>query len=402
MDKDKSMPLAQRMIRMQESQTVALSSTLARLKREGKDVVALGAGEPDFDTPDPIKEAAIAAIRQGYTKYTPAEGSIELREAIAGWLEESYQVRYTPREIVVTAGAKYAVFQAILAVCDPGTEVVLPRPYWVSYPEMIQLADATMRCIDPADRAHLKITASELKAAITEKTRVVILNSPSNPSGAVYSRDELKALVQVIKDAGVYLLSDEIYDQIVFEEGGFTSLTAFPEIRNQLLLVNGVSKSCAMTGWRIGFLAAPETVAVAVIKYQGHTTSNPASISQKAALAGYLGSKAFIKEMNTAFRERRDYVYKRLQAIPRVQCLLPQGAFYAFPDLSAFYGREKNGFSISDSMSLCQYLLQEYGVAIVPGCAFGMDTHVRLSFATSMAVLEKALDRIESGLRSLL
>jgi aspartate aminotransferase len=395
------MALAQRMIRMCESQTVALNSTLARLKKEGKDVVALGAGEPDFDTPDHIKTAAIEAIRQGYTKYTPAEGSLELREAIALWLEETYQVRYTPKEIVVTTGAKYAVFQAILAVCDPGDEVVLPRPYWVSYPEMIQLADAKMRCIDPADREHLKITAAELKAAINKRTRLVILNSPSNPSGAVYSRQELAELVKIIKEAGVYLLADEIYDQIIFDEEGYASLTQFPEIRDQLLLVNGVSKSYAMTGWRIGFLAAPVEVAAAVIKYQGHTTSNPASISQKATLAAMLGPKTFIAEMNSAFRERRDYVYRRLMAIPNVSCLLPQGAFYAFPDVSFYYGKEKNGFVVSDSVSLCQYLLQEYGVAIVPGCAFGMDTHVRLSFATSMAVLEKALDRIEKGLNSL-
>jgi len=395
------MILAKRMVRMQESQTVALNSTLARLKREGKDVVALGAGEPDFDTPGFIKEAAIEAIRQGYTKYTPAEGSMELREAIAAWLQAAYGARYTAKEIVVTSGAKFAVFQAVLAVCDPGSEVVLPRPYWVSYPEMVQLADATCRFIDPADREHLKISAAELKAAINQKTRLVILNSPSNPSGAVYSREELAELVQVIRDTGVYLLSDEIYDQIVFDEGGYTSLSQFPEIRSQLLLVNGVSKSCAMTGWRIGFLAAPEEIAKAVIKYQGHTTSNPASISQKAALAGYLGSKDFIGEMRAAFLERRDYVYKRLMAMPRISCLLPQGAFYAFPDVSAWYGREKNGFKITDSVSFCQYLLQEFGVAIVPGVAFGMDTHVRLSYATSMAVLEKALDRIESGIKSL-
>ncbi len=394
--------LAHRLERMQESQTVALNSTLARLKREGKDVVALGAGEPDFNTPAHINEAAIAAIHQGYTKYTAAEGSFELREAIAAWLQDRYQARYTPGEIVVTPGAKYAVFEAILAVCDPGSEVILPSPYWVSYPEMIQLADATLRCIEPADRDGLKITAAELQAAITDKTRLVILNSPSNPSGAVYRRDELAALVEVIRAAGVWLLADEIYDQIVFDEAGYFSMSQFPEIRDQLLLVNGVSKSCAMTGWRIGFLAAPAAVAAAVIKYQGHTVSNPTSISQKAALAGYTGSKAFVAEMTAAFRARRDYVFQRLQAIPRVRCLLPQGAFYLFPDVSGYYGRKQRGHVITGSVTLCQYLLQEFGVAIVPGVAFGMDTHVRLSYATSMEILEKALDRIEHGLKSLL
>lgn len=396
------MPLAQRMVRMVESQTVALNSTLARLKREGKDVVALGAGEPDFDTPDHIKEAAMTAIRQGYTKYTPAEGSLELREAIARWLEQTYQVHYPAREIVITTGAKFAVFQAILAVCDPGDEVVLPSPYWVSYPEMIQLAEATTRILVPANRASLKITAAELRRAITPRTRLVILNSPSNPSGAVYTRAELAELAAVIRDTGVYLLADEIYDQIVFDAAGFASFTGFPEIREQLLLVNGVSKSFAMTGWRIGFLAAPAEVAAAVVKYQGHTTSNPASISQKAALMAYQGSKDFIAAMRSAFQERRDYVYGRLMAIPQLRCQLPQGAFYAFPDVSAYYGVEKNGHVITGSVSLCHYLLQEFGVAIVPGVAFGMDTHVRLSYATSMAELEKALDRIERGLHSLL
>lgn len=396
------MPLAQRMVRMVESQTVALNSTLARLKREGKDVVALGAGEPDFDTPDHIKEAAMAAIRQGYTKYTPAEGSLELREAIARWLEQTYQVQYPAREIVITTGAKFAVFQAILAVCDPGDEVVLPSPYWVSYPEMIQLAEATTRLLVPANRDSLKITAAELRGAITPRTRMVILNSPSNPSGAVYTAAELEELAAVIRETGVYLLADEIYDQIVFDAAGFASFTRFPEIRDQLLLVNGVSKSFAMTGWRIGFLAVPAEVAAAVVKYQGHTTSNPASISQKAALMAYQGSKDFIATMRSAFQERRDYVHRRLTAIPQLRCQLPQGAFYAFPDVSAYYGAEKQGHVINGSISLCQYLLQEFGVAIVPGVAFGMDTHVRLSYATSMAELEKALDRIEQGLRSLI
>jgi len=395
------MSLSQRMIRMSESQTVALNSTLARLRREGVDVVALGAGEPDFDTPDHIKHAAIAAIEQGYTKYTPAEGSVELREAISRWLLEEYKVPYKPNEIVVSCGAKFAVFQAILAVCDPGDEVILPSPYWVSYPEMIQLADANMRIIEPANRRHLKITAAELEAAVTAKTRLLILNSPSNPSGAVYGRAELAELVKVIARSGIYVLADEIYDKIVFAEEGFTSLTQFPEIREQLLLVNGVSKSYAMTGWRIGYLAAPEPIAQAVKKYQGHTTSNPASISQKAALAAMQGPKDFIRDMLQAFLSRRNYVYQRLTAIPRVQCLLPEGAFYAFPDVSAYYGAEKDGRRISDSTSLCQYLLESHGVAIVPGVAFGMDTHVRLSYATSMDELKRALDRIEKGLLSL-
>lgn len=394
--------ISKRLAQIEESQTVALSGILARLKREGKDVVALGAGEPDFDTPLHIKQAAIQAIHDGFTKYTPAEGIQELREAICNWIQDEFAVTYKPNQIIVTCGAKFAVFQAILAVCDPGDEVILPKPYWVSYPEQIKLADAEIRFIEPIAPHQLKITATQLEEAINEKTKLLILNSPSNPSGAVYSRDELEPLVEVIKKSGIYVLADEIYDKIVFDDKKFTSLCQFPEIRDQVLLVNGVSKSFAMTGWRIGYLAAPEPIALAVKKYQGHSTSNPTSISQKAALAAMQGEKGSIAEMHRAFTERRDYVYQRLAGIPQVQCQLPEGAFYAFPDISSYLGRERNGVVIRDSDDLCAYLLENFAVAIVPGSAFGMNKNVRLSFATSMEVLKKSLDRIEQGLKSLL
>jgi aspartate aminotransferase len=384
-----------------ESQTVALSSTLARMKREGKDVVALGAGEPDFDTPSSIKKAAIAAIDQGFTKYTPAEGILELREAICHWLQEEYNATYKPRQIVITCGAKHAVYQGVLAVCNPGDEVILPAPYWVSYPEMIKLAGAVAKEIVPLPEHDLKISAAQLRQAITPKTKLLILNSPSNPSGAVYSRKELDELVQVIQENNIYVLSDEIYDKIVFDDAEFASMANYPQIRDQLLLVNGVSKSFAMTGWRIGFIAAPERVADAIKAYQGHSTSNPSSISQKAALAAMLGDKSFIGEMHVAFTERRNYVQQRLTAMAQVTCCLPKGAFYAFPNMSAYFGKRHGNQVVSNSMELCAYLLESCGVAIVPGSAFGMEGHVRLSFATSMAVLQKALDRIKNGLKQL-
>jgi len=394
--------ISQRMSQISESQTVALSGLMARLKREGKDVVALGAGEPDFDTPQHIKEAAIAAIQKGFTKYTAAEGTAELREAICRWLLEEYQAEYKPSQIVVTCGAKHAVYQAILAVCNPGDEVLLPAPYWVSYPEQIKLAGATIKFMETNERSNLKISAAQLKDAITSRTKLLILNSPSNPSGAVYDARELSSLAEVIHDSGIMVLSDEIYDKIVFDDAQFASIAQFPEIRDQLLLVNGVSKTFAMTGWRIGFLAAHQDVANAVKNYQGHSTSNPTSISQSAALTAMLGQKQFIADMRAAFTERRNYVHHRLCAMPNVRCLLPQGAFYAFPNVSAYFGKRKGDRLIQSSVDLCGYLLQDFGVAIVPGSAFGMDSHARLSFATSMAVLEKALDRIENGLKSLL
>jgi len=390
--------VSQRLSQISESQTVALNSLMAKMRREGKDVIALGAGEPDFDTPDHIKAAAIASIKEGFTKYTPADGIMELREAICVWLKNEYGADYVPNEIIVTCGAKHAVYEGILSVVDPGDEVILPAPYWVSYPEQIKMAGAVVKVIDSKQENGLKITARELEKAITDKTRLLILNSPSNPSGAVYDEKELQALVAVIKESGIYVLSDEIYDTIIYDGIKYTSMIKFKEIRNQVLLVNGVSKSFAMTGWRIGYLAAHKDIVTAVKKYQGHSTSNPTSISQKASLAGLLGEMDFLKTRNKAFTERRDYVHKRLNSIKGVNCMLPQGAFYAFPDLSFYFGKR----GINSSKDLCGYLLENFNVAIVPGIAFGVDQNARLSFATSMQVLEKALDRIESGLKSLL
>lgn len=393
--------LAQRIQTIEESQTVALNAILARLKREGRDVIALGAGEPDFDTPDYIKQAAIDAINEGFTKYTPAEGIHELRQSISKWIETEYGVLYNPNQIVVTCGAKSAVFQAILSICDPGDEVILPIPYWVSYPEQIKLADAKIRYLEPASSESLKISAPQLEKALNNRTKLLILNSPNNPSGAVYTHDELTQLIRVIKDSGIFVLADEIYDKIVFDNMPYSSLCQFPDVRDQVILVNGVSKTFAMTGWRIGYLAANEQIAIAVKKYQGHSTSNATSISQKAAFAAMCGNRVFIEMMHEAFTERRNYVHRRLCAMPQIQCRLPEGAFYAFPNISAYFGRRKDGFLINDSKSFCAYLLEKYSVALVPGIAFGMDTNVRLSFATSMENLHKALDRIEQGLESL-
>ncbi len=394
--------LSKRFSKIQESKTVALSGTLARMRREGKDVISLGAGEPDFDTPDPIKEAAIQAIRDGFTKYTPADGTFDLKQAVCSWLADEYKANYEPEHIVITCGAKHAVFQAICAVCNPGDQVLLPAPYWVSYPEQIALSGAEARILDTGLESGLKISPDQIKNNMTSNSRLLILNSPSNPSGAVYEKPELEAIAALAVENDFYILADEIYDKIVYDHAEFTSLAQFSALQDRLLLVNGVSKSFAMTGWRIGFLAAPQPIATAIKRFQGHTTSNPASISQMAALQAYRGEKSFQSEMLRAFAERRNVVYERLNQMEGVICPKPQGAFYAFPDVSHYYTRvTPDKDPIRSGMDLCNYLLMHHGVAIVPGSAFGMENHVRLSFATSMENLNRALDRIEQGLRSL-
>jgi aspartate aminotransferase len=360
-------------------------------------VISLAAGQPDFQTPPHVNEAAIRAIQEGYTKYTPVDGAHELKQAIVNWMKTQRDGIYSADDIVVTCGAKHAVYQSILAICDPGDEILLPVPYWVSYPEQINLGGGIAKTILPSTN-DLKITADQVAQKITHKTKALILNSPANPSGAVYSKTELSAIADVIKKSGIYVISDEIYDNIVFDGKSYTSMTAFEKIRDQLIYINGVSKSYAMTGWRIGFVAAHRDILQVIIKYQGHSTTNPSSISQKAAVAAYRGEQATISNMLAVYQQRRDYVMQRLGAIKSIICSRPQGAFYAFPDVSAYYNKIAG---ITSSIELCHYLLTEFGVAIVPGSAFGMDKHVRLSFAASMEALGQALDRIQSGLESI-
>lgn len=388
--------LSDKFSQLEESQTVALTGLLAELRRQGNDVISLGAGEPDFPTPTHVKRAAIQAIEQDFTHYTPVDGIAELKESISEWLHHKYGVAYANDELVITSGAKHAVYQAILAVCNPGDEVLLPKPFWVSYPEQIKLAGARVVELEPD--SHLKIQPETLQRAITRNTKLMILNTPSNPSGVVYSEEELRDIAAVLEQAGVWILSDEIYDELVYDDFPFASMLEFPNMRDRVLYVNGVSKSFAMTGWRIGFLAAPQPVAAVVKKYQGHSTSNPCSISQKAAWEAYRAPKDVLVSMKQEFQKRRDFVYNSLRSIQHVTCPKPQGAFYAFPNVSAYYNKSKG---IDSSHEFCNVLLRQFNVAIVPGSAFGMDEHVRLSSASSMPTLQKALERIEHGLHSL-
>jgi len=383
--------------RIQPSQTVALTGLVAELRRKGKDIIDLGAGEPDFDTPEPAKNAAIAAIQKGKTKYTPNAGTLALREAIAAALQKDYGAVYQPNEIIVSNGAKQSVFNAILALCNPGDEVILPAPYWVSYPEQIRLAGATAKIVINPDHDDFKLTPARLRATISPRTKLLILNSPSNPTGTVYTTAELKALVEIIRQHNFYVLADEIYLKLTYDGVETTSLCAFPEIRDRLILVNGFSKSYAMTGWRLGYAAAPPPIVKAMDKIQSHTTSNACSVSQEAGLAAISGNQEAVENMRRQFDERRRFVHGALSKIPGLSVRLPKGAFYLFINVAGLIGRQINGKKLNTPNDICQYLVEQAGVALVAGEAFGSMLHVRLSYAADMKTLQEAMTRLEKA-----
>ena len=394
--------LSPRVEAMRPSATLAISARAAALVREGRDVIALSAGEPDFDTPAPIVEAAHQALRDGRFHYTPNTGIPELRQAIAHKLTRENGLDVAASDVVVSNGAKQSVAQALLAVCRPGDEVLIPAPYWVSYPEMTRLAGAEPVEIPAAAAADYKITADQLADAVTERTRALVFNSPSNPTGAVYSRDEQQALAEVLREhPGIVVVSDEIYEHVVFdaEHVSFGSLDGMAE---RTATVNGFSKAYAMTGWRLGYLAAPGWWSGAVAKIQSQLTSGASSITQYASLAAFTMGTEPVRAMVDAFHQRRDAVLARLDAMGGVACPVPQGAFYLFPDVSALYGRRTpDGDTVAGSVDLCRYLLEARDVALVPGQAFGSDAGVRLSYAADLDTLTRACDRIEAGLDAL-
>jgi aspartate aminotransferase len=399
--------------RIQPSLTLAVTNMVAELRRQGKNAIDLGAGEPDFSTPESIKNAAVEAIHKGKTKYTPNTGTIALREAIAAALKSEYGAVYQPNEIIVSSGAKQSIYNALLAACNPGDEVILPAPYWVSYPEQIRMTGATAKIVINPDGDDFKLTPARLRAAITPKTKVLILNSPSNPTGAVYTTEELQALVALIRRHEFLVLSDEIYLKLVYDGIETTSLCAFPEIRDRLILVNGFSKSYAMTGWRLGYAAAPLPIVKAMDKIQSHTTSNACSISQEAGLAALQGNDEAVENMRQQFDERRRFVYQALSNMPGISVRLPKGAFYMFInvipllglnevsalgfDPAKLWGREVNGKKIQFPNDLCQHIVEHAGVALVAGEAFGSMFHVRLSYATDMKTLQEAMRRLEKA-----
>jgi aspartate aminotransferase len=390
------MKLSKRASSISPSPTLGITAKAKKMQAEGIDVVGFGAGEPDFDTPDHIKAAAKKAIDAGFTKYTPTAGIPELKAAICEKFKKDNGLDYEPGEIIVSCGAKHSIFNAVLTLCEEGDEVILPAPYWVSYSEMIKLAGAKPVIVKTTHQSGLKVTPEQLRKAINPKTKLFILNSPSNPTGMVYSKEELRALGKILAEAGVCCISDEIYEKIIYDGKEHVSIASLSvEMKKLTIVVNGVSKPYSMTGWRIGYAAGPKEVIQAMSNLQDHSTSNPTSISQKAALEALKGPQDSVKKMVKAFAERRDYIVKRLNAIDGIDCLTPEGAFYAFPNVSKLFGRKYGKHVIKDSFSLAELLLTEARVAVIPGAVFGDDHYLRLSYATSMKDIEKGMDRIE-------
>jgi aspartate aminotransferase len=395
------MKVSQRAQSVPASMTIAVTGRARELKAQGVDVVGFGAGEPDFDTPDYIKHAAIEAIRSGKTKYTAASGIPELRQAIAEKFKRDNNLDYTAEQIIVNVGGKHSVYEAMQAVLDPGDEVILPTPYWVTYPECVKLAEATVKVVETDKANRYKMTPDQLKAAITEKTALVIINSPSNPGGFSYTPDELRALAKVLEGSDIYVMSDEIYERLIYGETQFISFAALSDDAfRRTITLNGLSKAFSMTGWRLGYTAGPLDVIKAMGRLQSHMTSNPVTFAQYAAVIA-LGPEAdqAIETMRVEFEKRAKVMADRLNSIEGIECAPVTGAFYCFPDVSAHYGRSINGTVISDSMDFSQALLEQVNVAVVPGVAFGCDNNVRLSFACSLEQINKGLDRLEQWLK---
>ena len=393
--------ISDRIQSLSPSQTLAMSQKSNELKAQGVDVINLSVGEPDFNTPDHIKEAAIKAINENYTFYTAVPGYMSLRKAIVDKLKNENGLDYTPEQIVVSGGAKQSLCNVILSVINPGDEVIIPTPAWVSYVEMVKLAEGKNVLVPATIEQDFKITPAQLEEAITERSRLIILCSPSNPTGSVYTKEELQALVDVLaKYPNVMILADEIYEHINFT-GSFTSLASFPEIAERVIIVNGVSKAYAMTGWRIGFIAAPLWVAKATNKLQSQYTSGCSSIAQKAAEAAYTGSQECVEAMRQAFERRRDLVVSLAREIPGLKVNEPQGAFYLFPEVSSFFGKKYGDYTINNAGDLAMYLLEEGHVATVDGEAFCAPGYIRLSYATSDDNIRESMRRIAEALAKL-
>ena len=396
------MKLAERVKRIQPSATLAITAKANALRAAGRDIIGFGAGEPDFDTPENIKEAAIQAIRDGFTKYTPVGGIDELKDAIIDKLQNENNLSYSRSQIVASCGAKHTLYNLAQAIFEQGDEVIIPSPYWVSYPDIVLLADGTPVILQTDEADGFKVKQENLRRAITGRTKAIIINSPSNPTGSAYTLSELEALADVIVDAGILVISDDIYDNILYDGLTFYNICNVREkLQEQTIVVNGVSKTYAMTGWRIGYAAGPEEIISAVTKIQSQNTSNPTSISQKASIEALRGDQHSVKSMIKEYKKRRDYIVDSLNKINGLSCLRPQGAFYVFPNVSRVYGSTYGGKTITSSVELAAYLLDAANVAVVPGEAFGNDGYVRLSYATSMENIRRGMERITAAIGDL-
>jgi aspartate aminotransferase len=385
--------ISRRAASLSPSLTLIIDSKAKQMKADGLDVVGFGAGEPDFDTPQHIKDAAIKALNEGFTKYTPASGIPELRQAIADKFQRENGLSYKPSQIIVSCGGKHSCYNVIMATCEEGDEVIIPAPYWLSYPEMVKLAGATPVILPTSDKTEFKVTPAQLRGAITPRTRLFVLNTPSNPTGSVYTPEEIKALGDICVEKGVLIMSDEIYEHLLYDGAVHKSVAGFSQAHYaHTIIVHGFAKAWSMTGWRLGFLAAPEPIAKAIDAIQSHSTSNPTSFAQKGAVAALNGSQDHLKSWLVEYARRRTYAWKKLNSIPGISCVNSKGAFYLFPNIS------KLGLNSTD---FCARLLEQEKVAAVPGLAFGADDYLRISYATGMANIEKGLDRLENFVRSL-
>jgi aspartate aminotransferase len=378
--------LSERIKKIKPSPTLSITAKAKKLKSEGKDVITFAAGEPDFDTPDFIKNAAVEAIQSGFTKYTPTTGIPELKKIISEKFRRENSLEYDPKQIVVSCGAKHSIFNTIFVLVEKGDEVLIPSPFWVSYPEMVHLCDGTSRFIITRPENDFKITSAELSKHISAKTKILVLNSPSNPTGCVYNEDELREIAKICASKRIFVISDEIYEKIIFDNLKTASIASFgKEIYDLTITINGLSKSHSMTGWRIGYLGGPVDIVEAISNFQDHSTSNPTSISQKAALAALSMPDTFSKEMTIEFQKRRDYIVERLKKMDKISYVLPRGAFYIFCNISQ---------TKLDSVTFSTRLLDELSIAVIPGIAFGNDDYIRISFATGFKQIEKGMDRL--------
>lgn len=389
------MYLTSKVQEIDESPTLAISSKANQMKKQGIDVIGLGAGEPDFETPDHIKEAAIEAIESGFTHYTATSGIRELKEAICDKLKQENSLEYNPEEIIVSSGAKHSLYNALQAICGEGDEIIVPTPYWVSYPQQIKLAGGEAVVIKTSEENSFKLRAEDLEAKITDKTRGIILNTPSNPTGAVYTEEELAEITKIAVENGIYIIADEIYEKIYYDQKPVSVASLGKEVKELTILINGVSKAYSMTGWRIGYTAADTEIVSAMSKLQSHSTSNPNSIAQKASVAALQGSQGSVDEMVAAFKKRRNYIVDRISQINGLSARTPKGAFYLFVNATELIGNKVANSEITDDYKLADVLLSEAQVAVVPGSAFGAPGYLRLSYAVSLSELSKALDRIE-------
>ncbi len=387
---------------LRPSPTLAVTMKAKALQKEGRDIIGFGAGEPDFDTPDNIKAAAVRAIQEGFTKYTPVGGIDELKDAVIEKLKKDNGLVYKRSQIVVSTGAKHTLFNMAQVLFGQGDEVIIPAPYWVSYPDIVQLADATPVIVGATEAEGFKLTPAKLRKAVTARTKALILNSPSNPTGAAYTLDELKALAEVLKGTEIIVVSDDIYEKIVYDGFTFANMAnVSEEMKEKTIVVNGLSKSHAMTGWRMGYAAGPDNVVAAMTEIQSQSTSNPTSIVQKASIEALLGDQSFIPKMVAEFKKRRDTIVAALNAVPGITCATPPGAFYVFPRVAALYGKTYKGKAITNSNEFSEFLLEEANVAVIAGGAFGNDEYIRLSYATSMGLIVEGMKRIARAVASL-